>query len=279
MTLPRAIKLFKTRKLMSQPGTVLDYGCGDGSSQSHFEAMGFTYAGWDIDRDQSAPSSAELVNLSYVLNIIPDQAERRNVLIRAWQLSESALLVTIPPGFLLSQTREHVRMSPAELSDRREEFEGWTQRNLAWLEDATGAHVQALSSDVFLCSCGQSYVQSNVPVLDHFAMAGQTFDLRRRQFMQWLTVAFGGVVVLGATGVAQASTITDRVRSIVMSLLGATVSEVSYESKFIEDLGADSLDTVELIMEIELEFGVTIPDEEADAIETVGQMISYIEAH
>ncbi len=68
-----------------------------------------------------------------------------------------------------------------------------------------------------------------------------------------------------------------KVKSIVAEQLGVDQAEISRETSFVNDLNADSLDTVELVMEFEDEFDMTIPDEEAEKIQTVGQAISYIE--
>jgi acyl carrier protein len=73
------------------------------------------------------------------------------------------------------------------------------------------------------------------------------------------------------------STIADKVKSIIVEKLGVEVSEVTPEASFTNDLGADSLDTVELIMEFEKEFNVSIPDDQAENIQTVGQAITYLE--
>ena len=73
------------------------------------------------------------------------------------------------------------------------------------------------------------------------------------------------------------SEIANRVTAIIVDKLGVSESEVKPEATFAQDLGADSLDTVELIMEIEKEFGVQIPDQDAEGITTVGDAISYIE--
>jgi acyl carrier protein len=70
-----------------------------------------------------------------------------------------------------------------------------------------------------------------------------------------------------------------RVRSIIADQLGITEEEIKPESKFIEDLGADSLDIVELIMAMEEEFQTEIPDEEAEKIRCVGDAIEYVKAH
>ncbi len=75
------------------------------------------------------------------------------------------------------------------------------------------------------------------------------------------------------------SEIASRVKAIIVDKLGVEESEVTNEASFTNDLGADSLDTVELIMEFEKEFDVTIPDDQAEKIATVGDAIAYIEAN
>ena len=71
----------------------------------------------------------------------------------------------------------------------------------------------------------------------------------------------------------------DKIKSIVADQLGVDESQVTEDASFVDDLGADSLDTVELIMSFEEEFGVEIPDTEAEKIKTVQDVINYIEAH
>lgn len=73
------------------------------------------------------------------------------------------------------------------------------------------------------------------------------------------------------------SDITSRVKAIIVEKLGVEESEVTNEASFTNDLGADSLDTVELIMEFEREFDIAIPDDQAENIGTVGDAITYIE--
>ena len=73
------------------------------------------------------------------------------------------------------------------------------------------------------------------------------------------------------------SEIAQKVKSIIVDKLGVEESEVTPEASFTNDLGADSLDTVELIMEFEKEFNISIPDDQAENISTVGQAISYLE--
>ena len=73
------------------------------------------------------------------------------------------------------------------------------------------------------------------------------------------------------------SEITNRVKAIITDKLGVEESQVTPEASFTNDLGADSLDTVELIMELEKEFDLQIPDEEAEKIVTVGDAIAFIE--
>ncbi len=75
-----------------------------------------------------------------------------------------------------------------------------------------------------------------------------------------------------------AEDIASKVKAIIVDKLGVEESEVKPEASFTNDLGADSLDTVELIMEFEKEFGLTIPDDQAEKISTVGDAIAYIEA-
>ena len=75
------------------------------------------------------------------------------------------------------------------------------------------------------------------------------------------------------------SEIASRVKAIIVDKLGVEESEVTNEASFTNDLGADSLDTVELIMEFEKEFGISIPDDQAEKIGKVGDAVSYIEEH
>lgn len=70
-----------------------------------------------------------------------------------------------------------------------------------------------------------------------------------------------------------------RVKAIIVRQLGVKEDEVATEKSFVDDLGADSLDIVELVMAMEDEFGFEIPDEEAENIRTVGDAVSYINAH
>lgn len=75
------------------------------------------------------------------------------------------------------------------------------------------------------------------------------------------------------------TTVEERVITIVTEQLGVKEKEVTKDSSFVDDLGADSLDTVELVMALEEEFGVEIPDEEAEKITTIQEAIDYIKAH
>ncbi len=74
------------------------------------------------------------------------------------------------------------------------------------------------------------------------------------------------------------SEIASRVKAIIVDKLGVDENEVTETASFTTDLGADSLDTVELIMEFEKEFGITIPDGKAETIQTVGDAVAFIEA-
>ena len=71
--------------------------------------------------------------------------------------------------------------------------------------------------------------------------------------------------------------IDQRVKDIVVELLGVKPEQVTPQAKFIEDLGADSLDTVELVMALEEEFGIEVPDEQAEKLQSVGDVIKYVE--
>lgn len=75
------------------------------------------------------------------------------------------------------------------------------------------------------------------------------------------------------------SEIASKVKAIIVDKLNVEETEVTNEASFTNDLGADSLDTVELIMEFEKEFGISIPDDQAEKITTVGDAIAYIEAN
>lgn len=72
--------------------------------------------------------------------------------------------------------------------------------------------------------------------------------------------------------------IEEKVRKIIVERLGVDESEVTLEASFTNDLGADSLDTVELIMELEKEFNISIPDEQAEQIQSVGDAVSYLDS-
>lgn len=72
------------------------------------------------------------------------------------------------------------------------------------------------------------------------------------------------------------SDIESKVKDIIVEQLGVSADQVKPEAKFIEDLGADSLDTVELVMAFEEEFGIEVPDEDAEKLQSVGDVISYV---
>lgn len=71
----------------------------------------------------------------------------------------------------------------------------------------------------------------------------------------------------------------DKVKEIIAEQLGVEADDISMESSFLDDLGADSLDIVELIMALEGEFDIEIPDEDAEKVKTVGDVVEYIKAH
>ena len=73
--------------------------------------------------------------------------------------------------------------------------------------------------------------------------------------------------------------IEEKVKEIIVERLSVTPDKVTPNAKFIEDLGADSLDTVELVMAFEEEFGIDVPDEDSEKLTTVGEVVSYITSH
>lgn len=74
------------------------------------------------------------------------------------------------------------------------------------------------------------------------------------------------------------SDIESKVKDIIVEQLGVSADQVKPEAKFIEDLGADSLDTVELVMAFEEEFGIEVPDEDAEKLQSVGDVVTYVTA-
>ena len=90
---------------------------------------------------------------------------------------------------------------------------------------------------------------------------------------------FKNSIFAAVTKLITMSDIATRVKKIIVDKLGVDEAEVTNEASFTNDLGADSLDTVELIMEFEKEFNISIPDEQAETITTVGQAVTYLEEH
>lgn len=86
----------------------------------------------------------------------------------------------------------------------------------------------------------------------------------------------GQRVIVGKEGGITMATVEERVKKIIAEQLGVEEEEVTPEASFVEDLGADSLDTVELVMALEEEFEIEIPDEDAEKILTVGKALDYI---
>jgi acyl carrier protein len=84
---------------------------------------------------------------------------------------------------------------------------------------------------------------------------------------------------IGVRRIYKVASVQDRVIEIVASQLGVNKDQITPETSFINDLGADSLDTVELVMELEEEFDINIPDDAAEKIQTVGQAVEFIEKH
>ncbi|MEK7273712.1 MAG: acyl carrier protein [Candidatus Desantisbacteria bacterium] len=76
-----------------------------------------------------------------------------------------------------------------------------------------------------------------------------------------------------------AETVLERVKKIIVDQLGVNEDQVVQDASFVDDLGADSLDTVELVMALEEEFGIEIPDEDAEKIKTVSNVVDYVNDH
>jgi acyl carrier protein len=126
--------------------------------------------------------------------------------------------------------------------------------------------------------------QLGVPALSKAPGAGclRLVSIGRRTYSARLPGPFRrGVTRAGPESDTGGSLVSveERVIEIVSEQMGVAKDQISKETSFVNDLGADSLDTVELVMEFEEEFDITIPDEEAEKIQTVGQAIQYIEDH
>jgi len=104
----------------------------------------------------------------------------------------------------------------------------------------------------------------------------ELIEIRREKFR---IQGLNGSIIHGITQdkIMADKPIDQRVKDIIVEQLGVKADQVTPEAKFIEDLGADSLDTVELIMALEEEFGVEVPDEQAEKLLTVGDVTKYIE--
>jgi acyl carrier protein len=96
---------------------------------------------------------------------------------------------------------------------------------------------------------------------------------------KWLTVSLIFVRTKGDTKDMEEKDAFDRVKKVAVAQLNVNADEVTMEASFTKDLGADSLDTVELVMALEEEFGMEIPDEDAEKITTVGEAVKYISQH
>ncbi len=107
----------------------------------------------------------------------------------------------------------------------------------------------------------------------HLARRGGRAAHRRRD------IASLGFIHIIFQGKQDMSDIAERVKKIVVNHLGVDADKVNEDASFIDDLGADSLDNVELVMAFEEEFGIEIPDDAAETIQTVGDAIKYIEKH
>src|SRR5215213_3232671 len=101
--------------------------------------------------------------------------------------------------------------------------------------------------------------------------------MRRRILLGRFSPSTAGCTCREQGGVRMAS--ADKVKSIIVEQLGVDEEEVTPDASFVDDLGADSLDTVELVMAFEEEFGIEIPDEDAEKITRVKEAVEYIDSH
>lgn len=131
------------------------------------------------------------------------------------------------------------------------------------------------------CFLGDNYLLASAQVAFAF-IAGASWRLHKEA----TTMPPGSCRQLPAStnnyslrGMGNMSTIEERVKKIVIEQLGVKEDEVTANASFVDDLGADSLDTVELVMALEEEFETEIPDEDAEKITTVQQAVDYIKAH
>lgn len=272
MTSPRAIKLIDRHLDPKTARTVLDYGCDDQAFKPHFQALGYRYEGWDVDHDQE-PQAADLVNLSYVLNVIATEAERGQVLARAWAFSREAMVITIPPGYRLAQESKWCRKTSDDLLAERRSFANLENENQMWLDARLDAEIIRLAPDVFLCLRDGS--EAYQPSIANLVAARASQLLPRRKTLALMASVLGGALALSATP-SMAQYVEQRVADVIASQLGLRRDQIKSDSSFVNDLGADSLDTVELIMALEDEFNIDIPDEDADEMETVFDAINYM---
>lgn len=292
---PRYVRKIEQYGLVADGQSVLDFGCGDRSAKPYFEAMGLKYTGWNVQFRR--PRRANIVNLSYVLNVVEDEPQRRAVTKQAFALAEDLLLVTIPACFRLWDTDITTTESTRAVCFQRVVKE-ICRRNRAWIRDVVGNNVTAISPDVFFCTRGEAtlglqgacgpdcYAPSHASDLT----SRRAIDPVNRRGILRLASAVAGIGLLTISNkahpgvqytsdhecVAEQNTF-ERVRSIVKDHLGIESSRVVPQARFMEDLDADSLDKVELMMAIEEEFGIEVPDEVADRIMTVDDAVRYID--
>jgi acyl carrier protein len=143
------------------------------------------------------------------------------------------------------------------------------------------------------CICREAVVASGRVLGDNCVFAPVNYGLRlgitggswwSRGLAITMRRPFAGItpaqtINFSLRGMGNMSTIEERVKKIVIEQLGVKEDEVTANASFVDDLGADSLDTVELVMALEEEFETEIPDEDAEKITTVQQAVDYIKAH
>jgi acyl carrier protein len=277
--LSRPLRLLQRDGFLRSDWTVFDYGCGDGRQVSCLRDAGIPAQGWDPGHNPDAPRlAADIVNLGYVLNVLSSEAEQVRVLQLAWQLARRLLVISVPvrPGNVRSD------------------------RSHAWLlqlvEEALGTRGESVGIGILYVFRDDALRREFVGLRSRGANSLQSDGVREPPWKQAQIGAIGRRFVLkgaGAVGLAtyaaapasgqttavcikDHSVVLEKVRRIVVEHLGVSIDKVTENASFIDTLGADSLDTVELVMAFEEEFGVEIADADAARIVTVGQATDYI---
>jgi acyl carrier protein len=303
--LSRPLKLLSRDGLLRSDMTLFDYGCGDGSDVARLASVGVPACGWDPAFRPEAPRVlADIVNLGYVLNVLATEDERQQVLSDAWRLTRRLLVVSVPVR------PDDYWSAPPHLSSPGGCGARGTSPGHEWLVEFVTTTLRTSGESVGL---GILYVFKDralradlvsrrferrngilrgkadpLPSLNHEApgSVARRFVLKGAGAVGFASCAPSSVLsALAAPGQDTRPncrqshlSISARVVRIVIDHLGVEEDGVKSSSSFVDDLGADSLDTVELVMAFEEEFGINIPVDAAERIVTVGDAVAYFEA-